>query len=83
MAGKKIPKNIKFEDALQELEKQVEQLESGKLSLEESLEVYKYGIELSKVCMTKLEDVKKEVEKIVETDNSYTTEQFQDMEAQE
>ena len=83
MAGKKIPKNIKFEDALQELEKQVEQLESGKLSLEESLEVYKYGIELSKVCMTKLEDVKKEVEKIVEADNSYTTEQFQDMEAQE
>lgn len=83
MAVKKIAKNIKFEDALIELEKQVHLLESGELSLEESLEVYKYGVELSKVCTSKLETVKQEVEKIVVTDSNdfgYETEAFQDLE---
>ena len=58
-------------------------LESGELSLEESLEVYKYGVELSKLCSSKLEAVKQEVEKIVVTDSndaSYRLEPFQDVE---
>ena len=55
--AKKIAKNIKFEEALAELEEQVRLLESGELSLEQSLEVFKYGIELSKVCMCKLDSV--------------------------
>lgn len=63
MAVKKIPKNIKFEDALVELEEQVKLLESGELSLEDSLDVFKYGVELSRVCTSKLETVKQEVEK--------------------
>ena len=53
MAVKKIPKNIKFEDALVELEEQVKLLESGELSLEDSLDVFKYGVELSRGCTTK------------------------------
>ena len=65
--AKKIAKNIKFEEALAELEEQVRLLESGELSLEQSLEVFKYGIELSKICMGKLDTVKQEVEKIVAT----------------
>ncbi|MBR5582462.1 MAG: exodeoxyribonuclease VII small subunit, partial [Phascolarctobacterium sp.] len=44
--AKKIAKNIKFEEALTELEEQVRLLESGELSLEQSLDVFKYGIEL-------------------------------------
>lgn len=80
MTVKKVPKNIKFEDAMAELEAQVEQLESGKLSLEQALEVYKYGVELSKVCMTKLQTVKQEVEKVVENEEGYTLESFKDME---
>ena len=83
MAVKKIAKNIKFEEALAELEEQVRLLESGELSLEESLEVYKYGVELSKVCTGKLEAVKKEVEKIVVTDSNdagFDLEPFQDVE---
>ena len=70
MAVKKIAKNIKFEEALAELEEQVRLLESGELSLEESLDVYKYGVELSKVCAGKLEAVKQEVETIVITDSN-------------
>ena len=83
MAVKKIAKNIKFEEALAELEEQVRLLESGELSLEESLEVYKYGVELSNLCSSKLEAVKQEVEKIVVTDSNdagYRLEPFQDVE---
>ena len=83
MAVKKIAKNIKFEEALAELEEQVRLLESGELSLEESLEVYKYGVELSKLCSSKLEAVKQEVEKIVITDSNeagFELEPFQDVE---
>ena len=82
MAAKKIAKNIKFEEALLELEEQVRLLESGDLPLEEALDVYKYGIELSKLCVSKLSVVKQEVEKLtVQDDGSFTTEVFQDLEA--
>lgn len=82
MAVKKIAKNMKFEEALVELEEQVRLLESGDLPLEEALEVYKYGIELSKLCVAKLNTVKQEVEKLnVDADGNYTTEPFLDLEA--
>ena len=84
MAVKKITKNIKFEDALSELEQQVKLLESGELPLEEALDIFRYGVELSKVCTGKLETVKQEVEKIVVTsggDADYKLEAFQDLEA--
>lgn len=82
MAVKKISKNIKFEDALKELETQVQLLESGDLPLEQALDVFKYGVELSKICTNKLETVKQEVEKIVVTDDNadYKLETFQDLE---
>lgn len=84
MAVKKIAKNIKFEDALSELEQQVKLLESGELPLEEALDIFRYGVELSKVCTSKLETVKQEVEKIVVAsggDSDYKLEAFQDLEA--
>ena len=82
MATKKIAKNMKFEEALTELEEQVRLLESGDLPLEEALEVYKYGIELSKLCVGKLNTVKQEVEKLVtDSEESYHTEPFEDLEA--
>ncbi len=81
MAVKKIAKNIKFEDALAELEEQVRLLESGELPLEQSLDVFKHGIELSKICMSKLDTVKQEVEKIVAAnDDEYKLETFHDLE---
>ena len=63
MTMKKIAKNIKFEEALAELEQQVQLLESGELPLEEALAAFQQGVALSKVCMTKLNTVQQEVEK--------------------
>lgn len=81
---KKIAKNIKFEDALAELEQQVQLLESGELPLEEALAAFQQGVALSKVCVTKLNTVQQEVEKIVVADNGsddeYELETFADME---
>ncbi len=83
MAARKIAKNIKFEEALQELEAQVQLLESGELSLEQSLEAFKYGVGLSKCCMEKLAAARQEVEQIMaDADgNGYQLAAFKDLEA--
>ena len=55
----------KFEEALKELEKVVERLESGELSLEESLAAFESGVSLVKYCSQKLTDVEKKIEVLV------------------
>jgi len=53
---------IKFEDALKKLEKIVEDLEKGDLSLDEALKKYQEGIELSRLCSQRLENAKKKID---------------------
>ncbi len=55
-----------FESTVKELEKTVNMLESGDLTLEESLKQYKRGIELANECKKSLENAKLEIEKIDE-----------------
>lgn len=64
MAGKD-PREKKFEEALAELESLVEQLETGELSLEESLRTFERGVGLVKFCHDKLQEVEKKVELLV------------------
>ena len=59
-------KSIKFEELLSELDSIVKELESGELDLEQSIEKYKLGIELSSKCKKMLEDAKAEVIKKME-----------------
>ena len=71
--------NIKFEEALAELEAQVKLLENGKLSLEDSLKVFQRGVALSRICAGKLDTAQKAVEKIVaQEDGGYRTETFEE-----
>jgi exodeoxyribonuclease VII small subunit len=60
--AKKDQPNKKFEAALEELEQVVEQLESGDLSLEDSLAAFEKGVGLVKLCNQKLTEVEKKVE---------------------
>jgi len=60
--AKKDQSGKKFEVALGELEQVVEQLESGYLSLEDSLAAFERGIGLVKYCNQKLSEVEKKVE---------------------
>jgi len=53
---------VKFEEALKKLEKIVEDLEKGDLSLDEALKKYQDGIELSRLCAQRLENAKKKID---------------------
>jgi exodeoxyribonuclease VII small subunit len=50
-----------FESALSELETLVQTMESGKLSLEESLSAYQRGMELLKYCQSTLSAAERRV----------------------
>jgi exodeoxyribonuclease VII small subunit len=58
-------KTKQFEVALEELEGIVEQLESGELSLEDSLAVFEKGVGLVKYCNQKLTEVEKKIEVLI------------------
>ncbi len=58
MARKKQPS---FEEAIAELETLVEQLESGELSLDESLKTFEKGIALTRVTQQALETAEQKV----------------------
>ena len=80
MAAKKTAKNIKFEEALAELEAAVEKLESGELPLEEAIDEFQRGTELSKICLEKLNKAKAAVQKLEVNpvnDDDYRTEEFE------
>jgi len=60
---------IKFEDALKKLEKIVDDLEGGNLSLDDALGKYEEGIKLSKLCAKRLEVAKKKVEILMKSED--------------
>lgn len=64
---RKKAETVSFEDGLKRLETIVEQLESGDLPLDQTVTLYKEGMELSKNCAAQLKKVQQDVKKIVET----------------
>ncbi len=58
-------KESKFEDKLKELEKIVNELESGEIDLDSSIEKYTSAMKLVKECDDKLKSVEEQVTKIV------------------
>ena len=61
-----------FEEALERLETIVEQLESGELSLEQSIASYEEGVKLSRRLGTTLEEAEKRIERLVEGEEGGT-----------
>ena len=57
-------RNLSLESALDELEKMVQVLEEGKLSLEESLAIFERGIGLIRLCNLRLEKAEQRVESL-------------------
>ena len=47
-------KELNFENSINKLEKIVDELESGELSLEKSLKIFEEGIKLSSLCQKTL-----------------------------
>lgn len=53
---------LSFEEAMRELDALVEQMEEGRLGLEQSLAAYQRGAELVKHCQMALEAVRQQVQ---------------------
>jgi exodeoxyribonuclease VII small subunit len=67
----------KFEDCLQQLEKIVEQLERGELSLEQSLKLFEEGVQLSNSCRQELEAAEGKVEILIKQGSKLQPEPFE------
>ena len=65
---------LTFEEALEELEQNVQKLEEGKLPLSDALKVFKKSIELSDQCLKELDDAEQVLTKIVENEQGVITE---------
>lgn len=70
-------KEIKFEEAMQELETIAKELEKGDLTLEESLLKFEEGIKLSKKCNTIIEEAEKKICILLQKDGKIVEEKFE------
>ena len=64
---------ITFENAMTELESIVKKLELGSLTLDESLSAFEEAVGLIKVCNEKLENAKRQVRILTESDDGVVT----------
>jgi len=68
-------KQIQFEEAFKRLEDIVTKLESGDLSLEESMTLFEEGITLTKTCKTRLEAAEQKIQLLLkDSDGNLTLE---------
>lgn len=61
-------RELTFEEAMEQLEVVVEKLEEGDVPLEEAINIYKQGMELSKLCHDKLKNVEAQLTQILTED---------------
>ncbi len=71
-------KELSFEEAINELEETVNELEVEKLTLDESVKKFEKGMELSKYCNELLEKAEKDITILIEqTNGEMKTEKFE------
>ena len=68
--------NLTFEQSLVRLESIVKELESGDISLEESLTLFEEGVRLSGVCSELLKNAKQKVDILIESADGIKKESF-------
>ena len=67
---------MKFEEALKKLEKIVEELESGKFSLDDCLKRYEEGVKLSRFCHKSLQAAQKKIQILTKKDEGWELKPF-------
>ena len=68
---------LSFEDALAQLEKIVQELESGRIKLDDAVSSYEKAIGLKKLCEEKLQAAQLKIEKIeITPDNQVSSSEF-------
>ena len=63
--AKKQQQTVPFEQSLKELETLVEKMEQGDLSLEESLQYFERGVQLTRACQQALKAAEQKVETLL------------------
>jgi len=61
-----------FEDDLKKLQKIVEELASGKLTLQDSLKKYEEGVKLIQGCQAVLKEARRKVELLMKKEGKFT-----------
>ena len=74
MAAKK---SYPFEASLDKLEKLVEKMEDGDLTLEESLKIFEEGVKLTRECQQTLADAEQKVKLLIEESGKITNTGFE------
>ena len=69
-----------FEASLEKLESLVEQMESGDLSLDESLKLFEEGIKLTRECQQALATAEQKVNQLMEQNGVAVSSEFPDEE---
>lgn len=72
----KMEENLNFEQSIEKLEKIAEELESGELSLDDSIKKFEDGMKLSKKCTEYLENAEKRINILIEKDGELSEESF-------
>ena len=76
--------DVPFEEYLRKLEKIVQRLEEGELTLDESVKTYEEGMNISKICLEKLNKTKKKIEQLViEGEEKYSIKPFSEKEGED
>ncbi len=66
-----------FEESMKELEEVVAKLESGEVTLDESLKLFEKGIKLSSICQKKLDEAERRVKILTGSGSEMTEENFE------
>ncbi len=69
-------KAIAFEESLSALELLVQQMDSGELELEQSLEAFEKGIKLIRDCQQSLQSAEQKVQQLVEGSEGLSVDTF-------
>ena len=72
-----VKKPVNLEKALTELEKLVEEMEQGNLSLEESLKPFEKGIALTSDCQEALQKAELKVQELIEKNGKLLEKDFE------
>jgi len=70
-------KSVDFEQQLENLEALVESLESGDLSLEDSLKSFETGIKVARECQQALKTAEQKVELLMRQGNELVSQHFE------
>ena len=66
-----------FEEQIEKLEKIVEELEKGELSLQDSVDKFEEGIKISKECNKTLEEAQKKITILINKEGELKEENFE------